>query len=456
MQQDDNQTTEALTEEREVFTVSELNATARTVLEECFPLIWVEGEISNLARPSSGHIYFTLKDERAQVRCAFFKGRNRSMANKLENGMQVMVRASVSLYEGRGDYQLIIEFLEEVGDGALQRAFEQLKQKLKQEGLFDSKYKKSLPELPQCIGVVTSATGAAIRDILHVLARRFPAIPVIIYPTAVQGAAAAAQIVKAIGKANQRQECDILILARGGGSLEDLWPFNEELVARAIYASDIPIVSGVGHEVDFTIADFVADARAPTPSAAAELISPNQIEWLQTFQGIQQRFGQLLKQIIRQAYLHLEYLTKRMRHPGDLLREQTQRLDHIEITLVRMIHNQLQKHAALINEARLKLARHHPQNLIKEYHNQFNVMQQRMQRAITQQLNQAQSNLQTTMRALDAISPLATLKRGYAIVIDDKQHVVTKATQVKPGQQINARLSEGRLACVVEKILPET
>ena len=268
---------------REIFTVSDLNREARELLEGHFPLVWVEGEISNLARPSSGHIYFSLKDEAAQVRCAMFKMRNRLLNFQPENGQQVLARARISLYEARGDFQLIIEHMEETGDGALRRQFELLKHKLFEEGLFDESHKRELPSLPTRLGVITSPSGAAIRDILSVLKRRFPGIPILIYPVPVQGNEAPPAIIDAIKTAGIRKDCDLLILARGGGSLEDLWAFNDESVARAIYHCPIPVVTGIGHEIDFTIADFVADFRAPTPSAAAEYISPDQNEWLENF-----------------------------------------------------------------------------------------------------------------------------------------------------------------------------
>lgn len=265
---------EDLIPNREVFTVSQLNDEVRALLENQFPLIWVEGEISNLARPASGHLYFSLKDDAAQVRCAMFKMRNRLLDFQPENGQQVLLRTRVSLYPARGEFQLIVEHMEAAGDGALRRQFELLKRRLSEEGLFDPESKLPLPMVPERLGVITSPTGAAIRDILSVLKRRFPGIPVLIYPVPVQGAEAPAAIVKALRTAAARHECDLLIMARGGGSLEDLWAFNDEAVARAMHACPIPIVSGIGHEIDFTIADFVADQRAPTPSAAAELVSP--------------------------------------------------------------------------------------------------------------------------------------------------------------------------------------
>ena len=264
---------------RDIYSVSRLNREVRALIENNFPSVWVQGEISNLARPASGHIYFSLKDENAQVRCAMFRNSNRLLKFKPTDGMQVLVRASAGLYENRGDYQLIVDHMEEAGAGLLQRRFEELKTKLAQEGLFDTEHKQDIPSFPDRIGIITSPSGAAVRDVLSVLNRRFPGIPVLIYPIPVQGDDAPPQIVRMINKACQHNDCDVLILTRGGGSLEDLWAFNDERVARAVFDCQIPLVCGVGHEIDFTIADFVADVRAPTPSAAAELVSPDRLEW---------------------------------------------------------------------------------------------------------------------------------------------------------------------------------
>ncbi|MGA7800973.1 MAG: exodeoxyribonuclease VII large subunit, partial [Gammaproteobacteria bacterium] len=286
--------------QRDVYSVGRLNREVRAALEAGFALLWVEGELSNVARPASGHLYLTLKDAQAQVRCAMFRNRCQFLGFTPQNGMQVLVRARVSLYEPRGDFQLIIEHMEEAGDGALLRAFEALKQRLSKEGLFEEARKRPIPTLPRRVGVVTSPIGAAIRDILSVLRRRFPALPVLIYPVPVQGTDAAPQIAAAVRRASERADCDVLIVTRGGGSLEDLWAFNEELVARAIHDSAIPVVSGVGHEIDFTIADFVADRRAPTPSAAAELVSPDQAEWLAQLRALDARLLQRLQRHLQE------------------------------------------------------------------------------------------------------------------------------------------------------------
>lgn len=394
---------------KHIYTITELNQQVRNLLESNFSLIWVEGEISNFVCPSSGHWYFSLKDKNAQVRCAMFRGANSRLKFQPENGMHVIVFARVSLYEGRGDFQLIVEKLEEVGFGRLQRAFEELKQKLSKEGLFDEKYKQPLPTFPQHIGIITSPTGAAIRDILSVLKRRFPLAPVVIYPTLVQGNDAAPKIVKAIQTANMRRECDVVIVARGGGSIEDLWPFNEEIVARAIFASTIPIVSGIGHEIDFTIADFVADHRTPTPSAAAEFVSPNQQEILQQLSKTKQRLCYTISKHHDHQKIILNNLFKRIKrcHPIQQLQDKTQSLDCLEQNLI---------------AAQLKLI----------------------------EINQ--NKLQLLSRALNTISPLATLERGYAIITNQKNTVIQKSNTVKIGEKIDAKLAAGKLQCTVKQI----
>ncbi|MCH9643706.1 MAG: exodeoxyribonuclease VII large subunit [Gammaproteobacteria bacterium] len=394
----------------DVFTVSQLNATAKSLLEEGLRSLWILGEISNLSCPSSGHVYFSLKDQNAQVRCALFRMSRRNVEFTPENGQQVLVHARVSLYEARGDYQLIINRMQLAGDGALQIAFEKLKKQLDKEGLFDPQHKQALPEFPQCIGVVTSATGAALRDILRVLQRRFSALKVIVYPSLVQGEQAAAQIASAIEQANQRNECDALIVARGGGSLEDLWPFNEEVTARAIFASHIPIVTGVGHEIDFTIADFVADTRAATPSAAAEIISPNAQEWQQYLSDTLHLLHDTICQSIQLKYQQLTHLQKRLRHPGDKCREQMQQLDHLEKRLLQSMKHQL------------------------EHYNQ---------------------KLQQTARTLDAISPLQTLQRGYAILQDESDAIIKQCNDTQKGADISAKLANGKLKLKVQEVLPE-
>ena len=440
---------------RDVFSVSRLNREARELLEGTFPLIWLEGEISNLARPSSGHLYFALKDAAAQVRCALFRNRMR-LPFTPENGMQVLARVNVSLYEQRGEFQLIVEHLEQAGDGALLRGFEQLKQRLAAAGLFDAARKKPLPALPQRIGVITSPTGAALRDILTTLRRRFPALPVLIYPVPVQGAGAADKIAAAIRLADQRRECDVLIIARGGGSLEDLWAFNEEVVARAIHDCGLPVVTGIGHEIDFTIADLVADQRAPTPTAAAELVSPDASAWRLTLTRLHTRLTYLLRTQLDQAQHTLHFLQRRLQHPGQRLREHAQQIDDLEQRLQRArvaLHHQ---HMRGITALRLRLQQQTPLYRLQRLHSRHATLSLRLGAALRQRLGQHHTRLGTLTRALEAVSPLATLARGYAIVQRLPQHALVRtAHDVSPGERIEARLGTGRLICRVEQSLDE-
>ena len=367
--------------QRDVFTVSRLNRTARTILEDSFPLLWVEGEISNLSRPSSGHWYFSLKDEAAQVRCAMFRNRNMYMNVSPQNGDQVLLRAQVSLYENRGDYQLIVEHLEDAGDGALRRAFELLKQRLAKEGLFDAARKRPLPALPRRIGVITSPHGAALRDILSVLRRRYPAIPVLIYPTAVQGASAAQEIAAAVRLASTRNECDVLIVARGGGALEDLWAFNEEVVARALHACTIPVVTGVGHETDFTIADFVADQRAPTPSVAAEMVSPNRAEWQRRLTQLDHRVVNFITTRLADGNRTLNWLTTRLQHPAQRLARQAQRVDELELRMQRAQLSRLHRDQQRLSTLRAQLWQHTPEHTLRVRRHTCAMLEQRLRSA---------------------------------------------------------------------------
>lgn len=446
--------------ERKILSVSELNRSARNLLEGEFAQIWVEGEISNFVCPSSGHWYFSLKDERAQVRCAMFTNRNRALRFRPRDGMHVILRGKASLYEGRGDYQLIAENLMQAGEGLLQQRFEELKQKLTQEGLFDNQHKQPLPTLPRHIGVITSSTGAAIRDILTVLERRFPAIPVSIIPTAVQGAEAAEQIVAAINLAHNLPEefepIDVIIAGRGGGSLEDLWPFNEEKVARAIFASNIPVISAVGHEVDFTIADFVADQRAPTPSAAAELITPDQTEWQRNLAGYQQYFCDSLQRSIGLRHDQVSSLHKRLRHPGRQLQDYAQRLDSLETRISNATQNNLALQKASVARLSAELAQHQPSHRVETMKLNARQLSQRLESAIRQMMTQYQHQLKTNAQALNTLSPLETLQRGYAIVTDEQQRIVQDSASVNIGDSVVASLARGKLHCKVEEIEKET
>ncbi|MDX1901718.1 MAG: exodeoxyribonuclease VII large subunit [Gammaproteobacteria bacterium] len=394
----------------EIYTVSRLNRDVRMLLESGFPTLWIEGEISNFVAPRSGHWYFSLKDSLAQVRCAMFRRENGRLNFTPADGMHVLAKVRVSLYEGRGDFQLLIEQIEEIGAGQLQRAFEALKKRLAAAGLFDQKHKKSLPELPESIGVITSPTGAAIRDILSVLKRRFPYARVIIYPTLVQGETAAPTIVEAIQTANRRKECDVLLLARGGGSLEDLWPFNEEKVAHAIYKSRIPIVSGVGHEIDFTIADFVADLRAPTPSVAAESVTPD----------------------VKDVFIQLK--------------QQKQQL-------IRCMQNQLREIKQHLMWATKHLKQQHPRQRLQAEKRQLDFHFQRFCMAIENKLQQKKQQLKSYIAQLEALSPLGTLQRGYAIASKlPLGQIIRDAKKMKPNDKLSLRLQKGRLLCTVDEV----
>ncbi len=439
---------------RDIYTVARLNREVRELLESGFGRLWVEGEISNLARPPSGHLYFTLKDARAQVSCALFRNRAGRLGFEVENGTQVLVQAEVSLYEARGNFQLIVSHMEEAGDGALRRAFEQLKQRLLAEGLFDAAHKRALPPWPRCIGVVTSPSGAAIRDVLTVLKRRFPAIPVIIYPTLVQGEDAARQIVDALQTAQQRAECDVLLLTRGGGSLEDLWPFNEESVARAVYACDLPVVSAVGHEIDTVITDFVADQRAATPSAAAELLSPEQGQLAARFGQLEQLAANRLQQALRQRGERLDWLAGRFRqcHPGRRLQQQAQRLDELEQRLLRAWSHSGVRRQSRLDAAGARLRQRNPQQRLHQLQALAGQLAQRLKYCINTQVSAQREKLAVVSRALDAISPLATLQRGYSITLDAATgRVIHAAADARAGDILETRLSRGRILSQVRE-----
>jgi exodeoxyribonuclease VII large subunit len=439
-------------ETRDIYSVSRLNREVRMLLDRGFPAIWLEAEISNFARPSSGHWYFSLKDTGAQLRCAMFRQRNMLSNMSPRDGQQVLVRGRISLYEPRGDYQLIVDHMEDAGQGALKREFDRLKAKLAAEGLFATERKRPVPPLPKRIGVITSPTGAAIRDILHVLQRRFPAIAVLIYPVPVQGAQAAPEIIAALQTAAARADCDVLILARGGGSLEDLWAFNDEALARQIAASPIPIVSAIGHEVDFTIADFVADVRAPTPSAAAEIVVPDAGEYLKSFQLSAQRLRQLMGRRLGELTRALEFLRRRagLVSPAARLAQQTQRLDDLEQRLVRALRQSLTSSKSQLLEHQGRLWRVSPAARLRESQAKYAALMARLQAAGIAKLQRAQNRFAPLLRTLNAVSPLATLERGYAIVKLDGGQIVRSASQVKAGDLILARVAQGEIRAKVE------
>ncbi len=440
------------TPQREILTVSQLNRRARQLLETHMPLLWLEGEISNFARPSSGHWYFTLKDANAQVKCAMFRNRNQTVRNIPQQGQKVLIRARVSLYEGRGDYQVIAEHLEDSGVGALQQAFEALKHQLHQEGLFDPSIKKPLPALAKHIGVITSPTGAAIRDILQVLRRRFPETAVSIFPVAVQGVEAAPQIVRALHNANQLSHCDLLIVGRGGGSLEDLWPFNEESVARAIFASRLPVMSAVGHEVDITIADYVADLRAPTPSAAAELSTPDGNDMLQQFAGYEVLLEESIERRLERHQEKLSALAARLQHPGQKLQSQSQHLDNLEIRLQRVIQNQLQQQRQQLQQLETQLHHKAPTQRMQALYERLSLLQQKLDQQMQQKLRDSRQALGKAAAVLDSVNPLSILQRGYSVTSKSNGEIISDTQSINVGDTLSTRLAEGSIESVVQKI----
>jgi exodeoxyribonuclease VII large subunit len=438
--------------DRDIYSVSRLNREVRVLLERGFGSLWLEAEISNFARPSSGHWYFSLKDAAAQVRCAMFRQRNMLCTFTARDGQKVLVRARIGLYEPRGEYQLIVDHMEDAGLGALKRLFEELSAKLKQEGLFDAERKRPLPSLPRRIGIITSPTGAAVRDILHVLARRFPAAAVLIYPVPVQGASAAAEIVAALQIAGRRAECDVLILARGGGSLEDLWAFNDERLARAIVASPIPVITGIGHEIDFTIADFAADVRAPTPSAAAELVVPDAAEWFDAFAQLGARLRRGMRRRLEAHRERLRWLTGRaaLVSPTARLGVQAQRLDELEQCLVRALRRRLHEHRERLRWLTGRAALVSPSTRLTQQQLRLENLNQRLYRAWRHALDSRGEKLVLLLRTLNAVSPLATLERGYAIVSVEGGEILRNAADVQPGTVVEVRLAQGGVRAKVE------
>lgn len=482
--------------QRQILTVSALNEQVRDLLENRFPQIWVEGEISNLSRPSSGHLYFTLKDPGGQISAAMFRGNNRFLGFNPKDGMQVLVRAKLSLYPARGSYQLIVDQMEEAGLGALRRAFDALRLKLQAEGLFDAERKRPLPKHIRHLAVITSPSGAAIQDIISVLGRRFPGLAVTVIPSPVQGKEAPAALIHALQLANQHPDFDVVLLARGGGSLEDLWAFNDEGLARTIAESRLPVISGVGHETDFTIADFVADIRAPTPSAAAELLSQDAIFMAGVIRGFQQRLTRAMQGRLQQQQQKLQHLQARLRHPGQRLQDSMQRLDNLDIRLqqaaLRLLTTQQQRVASLTQ----RLYAQHPAQRIRQAAQRLDNLQQRLQREQQRTLQHAKQQLQTLVQRLHAqqpgqriiplqerttmletrlqramlqelknhkvrlqhlaeraqlASPLAILSRGYA-VIESEKGILRSVTQIETGDTVQARLSDGTISATVTAI----
>lgn len=442
-----------LSDSHVVLSPSELNRLARELLEGAFPMVWIEGELSNVSRPASGHVYFTLKDAAAQVRCAMFRNRTFALRVRPADGMQVLLKARVSLYEGRGEYQLIVEHMEEAGEGALRRAFEQLKTRLQAEGLFDASRKRDVPCPPRRLGVITSASGAAVRDVLKVLARRFPLLPVDVLPVPVQGAESAPAIVAMLDAAACSGRYDALLLTRGGGSLEDLWSFNEESVARAIVNCPAPVVSAVGHEVDVTIADLVADLRAPTPSAAAEMLVPDGVALLNRTDDLRQR-------LVRAQHRRLEnaaqrgdalYLRLKAASPQARLDLARSRLASLDTRLPALLPRLLRRQHERLQQLRSRLLSRHPALAIARERQRLEPLQERIGDSGRRSIELRRRHLDDLARTLHAVSPLATLQRGYAILQDPESGTVVRSIeQTASGQRLRARLADGSIDVRVE------
>ena len=437
-----------------IYSVSQLNQSVQLMLENQLGAVWLTGEISNFSQPVSGHWYLSLKDENAQVRCAMFRMKNLRVSFRPTNGMQVLVRANVSLYEPRGDYQLIIESMHLAGEGLLMQQFEALKLKLAAEGLFAQHLKKNLPHFSKAVGIITSKTGAALQDILHILQRRDPSLKIIIYPTAVQGKDAATDIAQMIELANQRQEVDVLIVGRGGGSLEDLWCFNEEIVARAIFHSHLPVISAVGHETDVTIADFVADVRAPTPSAAAELVSRNQTELLQQLQYRRQRLEIALDRLFAEKLQKLRHLSLRLhnQHPQAQLRIQQQLITQLSHRLQQSLRHRWQKKAENLTALSMRLYKNPLPLRLQQYEQQLTQLKVRLNSHMNLTLSLQQKQLAHLCGKLDSLSPLKVLARGYSITQNQQNFTIRSMKDVNVGEQIKTRLPDGDIISQVIRL----
>lgn len=442
---------------RRIYTVSRLNQEVQSALESGFGTLWLQGELSNFSRPASGHFYFSLKDSQSQIRCAMFKGKNRYIDFEPQSGDEVLVRGKLGLYAARGDFQLIVEHMEPAGAGKLQMQFEATKKKLLELGWFDQDAKQALPEMPQRIGVVTSGTGAAVQDVLKVLARRCPQAQIIIYPTLVQGSAAAPKIVDAIQTADRRSEVDVLLLVRGGGSLEDLWAFNDERVAQAVFECSLPLVCGVGHEVDVTICDFVADLRAPTPSAAAEMATPDGEIVVQRVDTAKTALRRILRAQLSLNGNQLQSLNERlqMRHPRRLLEDRGQRIDELENRLQQTMQSVTHARQLQLTNLTNRLRSHSPNQQLTRLHAALGNMELRLNNAVQKQLTTSNNRWALAARALDTVSPLATLERGFAVV-KHKQKVVSNASKLAPGDDITTQVAQGLIHSKVEKIEAKT
>ena len=432
-----------------ILTVSALNGAVREIIEGNFPLLRVEGELSNFSSPGSGHWYFSLKDARAQVRCAMFHQRNTYTRIQPRNGMQVQVLAQPTLYEGRGDFQLIVEQLLNAGEGELQARFAALREKLATEGLFAPELKRPLPRWPLRVAVVTSASGAALHDIRVTLARRWPMLAVMVYPVLVQGDQAAAQICTALGRIARRQQEDVAILARGGGSAEDLWCFNEESVARAIRACPVPVVTGIGHEIDFTIADFAGDLRAATPTAAAEAVSPDRAEWLPQVQAQRRQLEQSMQRTLRDTTQRLDYLRLRLRHPGERVQDAERRLGMAREALRQAMRRRQAEWSERLLVLQARRLRQDPRQRLQSLNEMLETRRAALILAINKLLVSAEAQQQQQVTVLRLLDPLAVLQRGFAVLRDESGKVIFGSKSVAVHAQISATLARGTLVCEV-------
>jgi exodeoxyribonuclease VII large subunit len=447
----DVETPSPLSPQAQVISVSELNRRVRAAIEQHLPLAWVAGEISNLRRYDSGHWYFTLKDASAQVDCVMFRHKAQFVDWQPDNGMQVEVRAAATVYEARGKYQLNVEVMRRAGLGALYEAFEKLKAKLDEEGMFAEERKREIPAFPRAIGVVTSPQAAALRDVLTTLKRRMPFIPVVIYPTPVQGDGASVKIMQAIATASARAEqdqCDVLIVCRGGGSIEDLWSFNEEVVARAIQACAIPVVTGVGHETDFTIADFVADARAPTPTAAAELVSPDRNELREQVGQLQRSLARSARRLLEDRMQKLDFLARRLTHPGERLRERGQHLTHLANRLQGVFRHQAERRAWALGSMAQRLHNGRPDVPARE--REVQQAARGLSEAMRRHLERIQSRLARAEAHVSALNPLLVLERGYSIAETTDGTIVRDADTLKTGDLLKVSFARGQVAAEVK------
>lgn len=439
------------------YTVSELNRLSRQTLESKFPLIWVEGEISNFSMPASGHWYFKMKDETATISCAMFRKQNSRSSFKPQNGIKALARCKITIYEVSGNYQLIIEQIESAGIGALQRKFEELKKQLFNEGIFDDEHKLPIPKYPKKIGIITSPTGAAIQDILSILKRRYPIASVLVYPSIVQGntldgTSAAKELTERIIFANKENNCDVLILTRGGGSIEDLWAFNDETLARSIHNSKIPIISAVGHEIDYTICDFVSDCRAPTPSAAAEIVSPDINSIVQRLNEKELQLNHVILGFLQARYQKIDNLFIRIRNPNDYLFHVKTQIEGLRNRIYKNITSKIKIDKETLTHIDKNLQRNHPSEYLYNLFDRLCILEKRLNNEVIELLITKRKKWESSLRLLEAVSPLNTIKRGYAIVLNKDKKIIKRTSDIKINDRIFTMLGDGGVFSNIEEI----